>query len=160
MKILLTILLVSIILICSGGVVNSQPNELEGTWVKIRPDTPLGGYSIKFTFAGDEFFLRRGVYVDFIDPIDTCRKNRGCVDFAAGNCRSEEGKILLSGIWTDSTYKNKQVYGCSDLGEYRESYYYRINNDTLIFNKNEALFDESKKYPHVYDMLVFIRSEK
>lgn len=43
MKILLTILLVSIIMICSGQILFSQPNELEGTWVKIRPDTPLGG---------------------------------------------------------------------------------------------------------------------
>ncbi|MBE2216671.1 MAG: hypothetical protein IAE90_00615 [Ignavibacteria bacterium] len=160
MKILLSILFVSIVMICCGELTLSQETELEGTWVKIKPDTPLGGFSIKFTFSGDNFFMRKGVYVDYIDSKDTCRKNRGWVDFAAGKLKAESGEALLYGMWTDSTYINKQVYGCSSLGEFQAFYYYSLRNDTLIFNVNEAVFDESKKYPHVYDMLVFVRSEK
>lgn len=160
MKILLSILLISIVLICSGAVSLSQVNELEGTWVKIKPDTPLGGYSIKFIFSGDNFFMRKGVYVDYIDSKDTCRKNRGWVDFAAGKFKTEGGAVSLKGMWTDSTYNNKQVFGCTNLGDFQAFYYYKLSDDTLIFNVNEAVFDESKKYPHVYDLLVFIRIEK
>ncbi len=157
MKILLSILIVSIVMIYCGESSLSQVSELEGTWVKIRPDTPLGGFSIKFTFTGDNFFMRKGVYVDYIDSKDTCRKNRGWVDFAAGKLNAENGEVLLNGTWTDSTYINKQVYGCSNLGDFEAFYYYKLSNDTLIFNVNEAIFDESKKYPHVYDMLVFVK---
>ncbi len=157
MKLLLSILFISCVLFYCGGVSISQVNELEGTWVKIRPDTPLGGFSIKFTFTGDNFFMRKGVYVDYIDSKDTCRKNRGWVDFAAGKLNAENGEVLLNGTWTDSTYINKQVYGCSNLGDFEAFYYYKLSNDTLIFNVNEAVFDESKKYPHVYDILVFVK---
>ena len=155
MKTLLSILFVSIVMICWMESTLSQVNELEGTWVKIRPDTPLGGFSIKFTFTGDNFYMRKGVYVDYIDASDTCRKNRGWVDFAAGKLNAESGEVLLNGMWTDSTYINKQVYGCSNLGDFEAFYYYKLSNDTLIFNVNEAIFDESKEYPHVYDILVF-----
>lgn len=157
MYILRVVSLVIIALICCSKLTFSQDSELEGTWIKIKPDTPLGGYSIKFTFTGDKFYLRKGVYVDYIDPNDTCRKNRGWIDFAAGTCSFNEGKIMLSGIWTDSSYVNKQVFGCTNLGLFEESYYYSRNNDTLVFNKNEAVFDESKKYQHVYDLLVFVK---
>lgn len=160
MKILLSVMFVSIVMICCCGLSLSQETELEGTWIKIKPDTPLGGFSFKFTFSGDSFFMRRGVYVDYIDSKDTCRKNRGWVDFSAGKLQIDEGNITLNGLWTDSSYTNEQVFGCTDLGEFKESYYYKLNNDTLMFNKNEAVFDESKKYSHIYDMLVLVRSEK
>jgi hypothetical protein len=157
MKTLLSILFFPFMIFLGCGSSNQQLNRLDGTWIKVKPNTPLGGYSIKYTFSGDEFRLRKGVYVDYIDPKDTCRKNRGWVDFAAGKFETGKGIITLGGIWTDSSYINRQVYGCSNLGEFYERYYYKLSGDTLRFNRNVPEFDESKDPPHVYDRLIFVR---
>ncbi len=129
----------------------------EGSWEKIKPETELGGYYIKIRFEGDKFYYRLYTYVDYIDGKDPCVKKHGWTEYAYGDFMTDSAKLLFNGNWYDSTYSVKHDSGCFHTGAFLESYYFKLDSDTLIINKNEANFDDKKQYNHIYDKMTFVR---
>lgn len=156
---IMCICILTFLTICGCSAAKGGDYILHGSWEKIKPDTPLGGYNISIILSEGEFRYKLRTYVDYIDNRDTCRgKHSGWVEFATGNYNLKDGRIYLIGSWTDSTFKNQKNEGCFHLGKFNESYYYMLKgNDTLILNTREAKFDDSIKYNHVYDKMTFIR---
>ena len=130
---------------------------LEGSWEKIKPETELGGYYIKIRFEGDKFYYRLYTYVDYIDGKNPCVKKHGWTEYAFGEFLSDTAKLYLKGNWCDSTYSVKQDSGCFHTGVFEEGYYFKLDSDTLILNRNEANFDDKKQYNHIYDKMTFVR---
>ena len=120
----------------------------EGNWEKIKPETELGGYYIKIRFEGDKFYYRLYTYIDYID---------GWVEYAYGEYLTDTAKLHFKGNWYDSTYSVKHDSGCFHTGIFEESYYFKLESDTLILNRNEANFDDKKQYNHIYDKLTFVK---
>jgi len=129
----------------------------EGSWEKIKPETELGGYYIKIRFEGDKFYYRLYTYVDYIDGKNPCVKKHGWTEYAFGEYLTDTAKLYLKGNWCDSTYSVKQDSGCFHTGVFEESYYFKLDTDTLILNRNEANFDDKKQYNHIYDKMTFVR---
>ena len=147
----------------AGFVQGSQPKEerymqgLDGTWEKIKPETELGGYYIMIRFENDKFYYRLYTYVDYIDGKNPCVKKHGWTEYAYGEYFTDTAKLHFKGNWYDSTYSVKHDSGCFHKGVFEESYYFKLDCDTLILNKNEANFDDKKHYNHIYDKMIFVR---
>ena len=160
MKITILALSVFIAAAAVGGFSSGSQSEVEryiqgfeGNWEKIKPETELGGYYIKIRFEGDKFYYRLYTYIDYIDGKNPCVKKHGWVEYAYGEYLTDTAK----GNWYDSTYSVKHDSGCFHTGIFEESYYFKLDSDTLILNRNEANFDDKKQYNHIYDKLTFVR---
>jgi hypothetical protein len=134
-----------------------ERSQLEGNWEKIKPETELGGYYINIKFQKNKFYYTLRTYLDYIDDKDTCIKKHGWIEYSAGEYLTDLEKLYLNGNWYDSTFTKKHDDGCFNKGIFKESYFFKIKNDTLILNKNEANFDDTKEYNHVYDKLTFVK---
>lgn len=104
-KSLIYFLICFILLIVLFGCSASKVNEkFEGEWNMILPFCLFSGHLHNFFFTPDSFLYRYDFYSDaFPLTKDSCDSySRFGPFFAAGKYKTKNGKLIMSGNWTDS----------------------------------------------------------